>query len=236
MRAREAGGKWLILCSLLTFGWLGSHAAVASPRSHHHHVTHTRRTHRVHHTLSKKVTLRHFSHRHVTKISCVPFARRESGIKVSGNAWEWWENAAGIYARGHTPRLGAVLVFQANRRMPLGHVAVVTWVRNSREIQVDQANWPGGNVEHGVRVIDVSHANDWSAVRVEIGHADSYGSIYPTYGFIYNRAVGTTVVANAHIAPGTIPALNAAPSDLRELPADEELAEAPAEPVHHFRR
>ena len=33
-------------------------------------------------------------------ISCVPFARADSGIAVAGNAWQWWDNAEGRYARG----------------------------------------------------------------------------------------------------------------------------------------
>src|SRR4051794_106547 len=28
-------------------------------------------------------------------ISCVPYARQVSGIMVTGNAWQWWNNAAG---------------------------------------------------------------------------------------------------------------------------------------------
>jgi hypothetical protein len=36
-------------------------------------------------------------------------------------------------------------------------------------------------------VIDVSANNDWSAVRVGLGQSGSYGSVYPTYGFIYDR-------------------------------------------------
>ena len=42
-------------------------------------------------------------------ISCVPFARNASGIAVGGNAWQWWNNAAGVYARGSVPESGSVL-------------------------------------------------------------------------------------------------------------------------------
>ena len=44
-------------------------------------------------------------------LSCVPFARSESGIAVVGNAWQWWDNAAGMYARGSVPKSGGVLTF-----------------------------------------------------------------------------------------------------------------------------
>src|SRR4051794_18134409 len=42
-------------------------------------------------------------------ISCVPFARNDSGIQVTGNAWQWWEKAEGSYARGSVPEPGSVL-------------------------------------------------------------------------------------------------------------------------------
>src|SRR5579871_5307840 len=124
-------------------------------------------------------------------ISCVPFAREDSGITVAGNAWQWWENAAGVYARGNVPEPGSVLAFRANGRMHLGHVAVVARVVNPREVEIDHANWwgPGmhGGVARNVPVVDVSEANDWSAVRVGLGGSGEFGSVYPTYGFIYNR-------------------------------------------------
>jgi surface antigen len=170
-------------------------------------------------------------------ISCVPFARQVSGIQVAGNAWEWWDNAAGLYARGDRPEVGSVLNFRANGRMRLGHVAVVTHVVNAREVIVDQANWPsggggGGRVSHGVAVVDVSEANNWSAVRVELGREGTFGSVYPTYGFIYNRPDTGTMVANI-ARPAPMPAVNPVPSDLRpaaERPwrTMEEVAEAPA--------
>ena len=158
----------------------------------------------------------------------MPFARDESGIDLPGNAWEWWDNAAGVYARGSVPQLGSVLAFRANRRMRLGHVAVVTRVINPREIEVDQANWgTGGGVSHDVSVVDVSEENDWSAVRVELGDREEFGAVYPTYGFIYDETdTGTMLASTAPPAPA--PALNPAPGDLR-TPAerDVEVAEAP---------
>ena len=149
-------------------------------------------------------------------ISCVPFARADSGIDIAGNAYQWWHNAAGVYARGQTPVPGSVLAFRANTRMRLGHVAVVSRVINRREIEVDQANWgPGGHITRGVPVIDVSDNNDWTAVRVSIG-GGRFGSVYPTHGFIYDRADTGTLMASSHSAP-PLPAVNPAPSDLRPL-------------------
>ena len=93
-------------------------------------------------------------------ISCVPFARSDSGIAVAGNAWQWWDNAAGVYARGSVPEPGSVLAFRSNGRMRLGHVAVVSRVINPREVEVEHANWWGagmhGGVARNIPVVDVS--------------------------------------------------------------------------------
>lgn len=130
-------------------------------------------------------------------ISCVPYARGVTGMTVSGNAWQWWNSSAGTYERGARPEAGSVLNFRSTGRMRLGHVAVVARVVNKREIEIDHANWAGGGVSRGVAVIDVSEANDWTAVRVGLGGTGSFGSVYPTYGFIYNRADHGVMVANA---------------------------------------
>jgi len=174
-------------------------------------------------------------------LSCVPFARRDSGIALAGNAWQWWGHAAGVYARGHVPAIGSVLAFRANPRMRLGHVAVVSRIINAREVEIDHANWwgPGmhGGVAHNVPVVDVSEANDWTAVRVGLGRSGEFGAVYPTYGFIYDRPDNGVMVAAAS-APSPQPALNPAPRDLRpvaERPWQtfEEVAQAPALPPEH---
>ncbi len=177
-------------------------------------------------------------------IQCVTFARADSGIELSGNASAWWDNAAGIYDRGARPEAGSVLNFRANGAMRMGHVAVVDQVVNSRTIEIDHANWGGpgavrGGISRDISVVDVSPANDWSAVRVALGHSGEYGSIYPTYGFIYNRPdSGRMVTAQNTAEP--VPALNPAPRDLRgrthDTAAYDEVAEAPdsAEPVGGF--
>ena len=162
------------------------------------------------------------------RMSCVPFARAASGIDVAGNAYAWWGNAAGRYARGDAPVPGSVLAFRANMRMRLGHVAVVSRVINRREIEVDQANWADwGQITRGVKVIDVSEDNSWTDVRVALGDG-RFGSVYPTYGFIYDRPdTGVMVAANRRPAP--VIAANPAPADLRPIDrgASAEVAEAP---------
>ncbi|TPG56314.1 CHAP domain-containing protein [Sphingomonas glacialis] len=119
---------------------------------------------------------------------CAPFAREVSGIDLHGNASTWWSQAAGRYARGHAPKVGAVLAFSATSRMRMGHVAMVSEVVNDREVLLTHANWSRrGGVEHDVRAIDVSANGDWSEVKVWYGPQGGLGtSAYPTKGFIYS--------------------------------------------------
>jgi hypothetical protein len=172
--------------------------------------------------------------RYVHGISCVPFARENSGIEVAGNAANWWANAAGVYARGNRPELGSVLNFRATGRMRLGHVAVVTNVLGPRVVEVDHANWSShGAVSRGVRVEDVSPGNDWTAVRVALGAApDGFGSVYPTYGFIYDRPEGSGVMLasaphGARLTDALAPSAAAAEVD--------EVAELPDTAAPHLR-
>lgn len=129
-------------------------------------------------------------------ISCVPYARMASGIEIIGNGGTWWNNAAGLYQRGHRPEAGSVLVFRPSGGMRLGHVAVVERQVSPREITVHHANWEGpgirkGTVTRNIAVVDVSEDNDWTEVRVQIGREPgSFGRVYPTYGFVFNRPEG----------------------------------------------
>ena len=118
---------------------------------------------------------------------CAPYAREVSGIQIRGNANTWWGQAAGRYERGRQPKEGAVLAFDATRRMRVGHVAMVSRVLNDREVLLTHANWSRrGQVERDVRAVDVSPAGDWSMVRVWYGPQHDLGtSSYPTRGFIY---------------------------------------------------
>jgi hypothetical protein len=248
MRVRAGGAKTIILGSLLSVcsSLVGQDAfASATHRSRpvwhasaHHHawvVAHHGR-HVAFHGHGRLAA--RWRHAVYAGISCVPFARSDSGIDLVGNAWQWWDHAAGVYARGEVPEAGSVLAFRSNPKMRLGHVAVVSRIINAREVEIDHANWwgPGmrGGVAHNVPVVDVSEANDWSAVRVGLGRSGEFGSVYPTYGFIYDRPDNGVAVAAAG-APAPEPMLNPAPRDLRpaaERPWQtfEEVAEAPALP------
>ena len=153
-------------------------------------------------------------------LQCVPFARENTGIELAGNASNWWSAAQGVYERGARPEVGSILNFRATGRMQMGHVAVVSNIVNARTVSIDHANWSGhGSVSHDTTVVDVSPNNDWTAVRVALDHTGTFGSIYPTYGFIYDRPDRGTMVANNGYAPA--PVLNAAPRDLR--PAEDRL-------------
>lgn len=125
-------------------------------------------------------------------ISCVPYARARSGIQLAGDAWQWWDAAAGRYERGRAPRPGSVLVIARTSRTPAGHVAVVTRVLNGREVLVDHANWASGAARGRIatdqRVVDVSPGNDWSLVRVWYPRInDLGGTAYPARGFVHPR-------------------------------------------------
>ena len=124
---------------------------------------------------------------------CVPYARQVSGIKLYGDAWTWWDGAlASHYERGDQPQLGAVLVLRKTRSLFHGHVAVVTNLIGPREILVTHANWGNGwaipgVVYSGMRVVDESPLNDWTAVRFWNGKAGSFGRVYQAYGFVYRQ-------------------------------------------------
>ncbi len=176
-------------------------------------------------------------------LQCVPFAREHSGIALVGNAVTWWAKAAGTYERGSRPEVGAVLNFRATGRMRLGHVAVVSRVVDSRNVQIDHANWSSrGAISRNINVVDVSPNNDWSAVRVALAQGNDYGSVYPTYGFIYGRPDRGAMVANAGVTPS--PATTVASADTRpanervvaSFTSDIEVAEAAEEPQPGVRR
>ena len=124
----------------------------------------------------------------------MPYARARSGIPLRGDAWTWWDAAAGRYERGRAPRDGGVLVLMRTSRLPQGHLAVVSRVVSAREIRVDHANWGAGAAKGRVArdqpVMDVSPANDWSSVRVLYPRINDWGSSsYPSYGFVHPVAV-----------------------------------------------
>lgn len=216
MQPRSSASKLVVLGTFIAAGLpLGSQAAHAAREHGHAHTSHkadhgAHRAARHHHATGHLAAVSHHGrhghhgnaahgHRVASRgISCVPFARAESGIEISGNAKNWWHNAAGVYARGVRPEVGSVLNFRSNDHMRLGHVAVVTDVIDSRHVEIDHSNWSRhGTVSRNVSVVDVSPDNDWSEVRVQLARGETYGSVYPTFGFIYARAAGSMTVAQA---------------------------------------
>lgn len=125
-------------------------------------------------------------------LQCVPYARQRSGVQIYGDALTWWDQAAGRYRRGTQPMAGAVMAFRPHGGMVLGHVAAVAKVIDSRTVLLDHANWSPidgrrGQIERGVRAVDVSQANDWSQVRVWYYPLQALGTTaWPVAGFIYN--------------------------------------------------
>ena len=117
--------------------------------------------------------------------NCALYARAETGVALYGAAGGWWDQAAGLYERGHVPAVGAILVFKRTRHIPSGHVAVVAGVVSAHEILVDQANWYRGTVTRSMSVIDTSADHDWTTVAVIDLPSGKYGRDNPTYGFVY---------------------------------------------------
>ncbi|MXO74681.1 CHAP domain-containing protein [Altererythrobacter aerius] len=158
-------------------------------------------------------------------LQCVPYARERSGVQIFGDAHTWWDQAEGRYRRGSTPRPGAVMAFRSTGSMVLGHVAAVASVVDSRTVLLDHANWSPingrrGQVERGVKAVDVSPANDWSQVRVWYAPIGALGiTAFPVAGFIYPEPAGggpfggRRVLARADHAPATDqPPISPAPS------------------------
>lgn len=126
-------------------------------------------------------------------LQCVPYARQVSGIRITGDAYSWWDQAKGRYARSFVPKVGAVMAFRPHGGMVLGHVAAVSRIIDQRTILLRHANWSPingrrGQIENDVKAVDVSPANDWSEVRVWFNPLKGLGSTrWPVAGFIYNR-------------------------------------------------
>jgi surface antigen len=127
-------------------------------------------------------------------LQCVPYARQVSGINIFGDAHTWWDQAEGRYARGHKPKVGAVMAFRPHGNMRLGHVAAVSRILDSRTVLLRHANWSPidgrrGQIENDVKAIDVSANNDWSEVRVWYAPLQEIGTTaWPVEGFIYGSS------------------------------------------------
>ena len=132
-------------------------------------------------------------------LECAPFARALTGVQLRGDAYSWWDGAAGRYDRSSRPAQGSVLVLRQEERLPYGHVAVVSRVLSGREILVTQANWVHHRVTEDQPVVDVSAGNDWTEVRVWWPPSGQMGSHdYPAYGFIRpTRALSHDEIASA---------------------------------------
>ena len=133
-------------------------------------------------------------------LNCVEYVRRVSGMDVSGDGWQWWENSNGRYEHGHAPKEGAVLVFDRTPTMEHGHVALVTKQLDARLITITHANWSHyhslkGHVSSGVMVQDVSDHNDWTEVKVWDEASQSFGRSNRILGFVYNKPGAATMVA-----------------------------------------
>lgn len=123
----------------------------------------------------------------------MPYARNVSGIPIRGNAHTWWVQAKEKgYTRSARPKVGSVMVLSKTSRLKYGHLAVVTRIIDSRNIEVEHANW-GGNREtrmiayKRMPVVDTSKNNNWSSARFWNYPSASYGSVYKVSGFIYPK-------------------------------------------------
>ena len=121
-----------------------------------------------------------------TLLQCVPYARDHSAVKIYGDAWTWWDQAAGKYSQSAHPQTGAVMVLTGYAGPERGHVAVVRQIISSREIRVDHANWlDDGAIYLNDPVKDVSDGNDWSEVKIFNIKTGGWGTkVYPVQGFI----------------------------------------------------
>jgi len=131
------------------------------------------------------------------KLQCVPYARANSGVGIWGDAYTWWDKAAGRFGRSSAPEAGSVMVMKSYGNAQRGHVAVVRRVVSDREIVVDHANWlNGGEISLDNPVMDVSEDNDWSEVRVWNAPGGHYGGrVYKVQGFILAPEGGQRMAA-----------------------------------------
>jgi surface antigen len=138
-------------------------------------------------------------------LECVPYAREHSTVNIHGDAYTWWDKAAGHYARGSSPLIGAVMVMVNYAGKHRAHVAVVARMVSPREIRINHANWLNdGAIYTNDPVVDVSDDNDWSKVKVWNIRSGSWGTrVYNVKGFIGpGTAGGDAVVAFNNFSAG----------------------------------
>ena len=140
-------------------------------------------------------------------LQCVPYARDQSGIMLRGDAYTWWDQAAGRYVRSNSPAPGSVMVLHDYAGPERAHLAVVRIVSGPRDIRVDHANWlDDGAIYVDDPVHDVSANNDWSEVRVYNLRTGAWGGkAYPVQGFIEPEAPADDTVRMAQNPPPSAP-------------------------------
>lgn len=145
-------------------------------------------------------------------MQCVPYVRTHSAIDIHGDAYTWWEKAAGVYQRSAAPTQGAVMVMVGYAGKHRAHVAVVRRVVTPREIRIDHANWLNdGAIYVNDPVVDVSADNDWSQVKVWNIRLGSWGTkTYTLKGFIGPGAPDARVSSNPDLIARQIAASDAA--------------------------
>lgn len=117
--------------------------------------------------------------------ACVFWVRQLTDMSLRGDAWQWWDAAAGRYERGANPTVGSVLVFKRARSLSRGHVSTVSRVIDRRTVEVDHSWLTDNRLYRNMRVVDVSARNDWTEVRVWHPRINDLGTtVYPTYGFV----------------------------------------------------
>jgi surface antigen len=146
------------------------------------------------------------------RLQCVPFARRESGVELYGNANTWWAQAQNRYETTQEPEEKTVMVLEGYNTTARGHVAVVREIVSPRLIVVDHANWlNGGEITRDVPIRDVSDDGDWSEVQVWNVQGRHWGGrTYQVQGFILN------ILAEAAGDPP--PPTNQSIADVRDVP------------------
>ena len=217
----RVAGTTLALCVAFSCDFVTNNAEAAHPGQPAGHAAKRQTGAHASSTARRHVRMAYRAAGRTAGISCVPYARDVTGMQIRGNGGDWWANAAGRYDRGERPEPGSIMAFRATAGMRLGHVAVVSRVLGPRHVLIDHANWGGtgirkGTIMHNINVVDVSEANDWSEVRVQLAYdTTSFGKVYPTYGFIYNR-------------PDDVPATRfAADTSMQRSMRFEQLAEMP---------
>ncbi len=136
-------------------------------------------------------------------LQCVPYAREVSGVQIYGDAYTWWDQAQGRFARSTMPSQGSVMVLYNYAGPARAHVAVVKRIVNPREIRIDHANWlDDGAIYTDDPVRDVSPDNDWTQVRVFNIRNQAWGArVYQVQGFIGPGPLGSDLMVAQNPAP-----------------------------------